>query len=63
MTDIVTGILIIIITALIYFIPSIIATNSNHKNALGIVILNLLLGWTILGWVGALIWSVIKKDD
>lgn len=45
--------------ALIYFIPSIIAYNK--KNATAIIALNLLLGWTFLGWVGALVWA-LKKD-
>jgi hypothetical protein len=23
-----------------------------------IVVINILLGWTVLGWIGALVWSV-----
>lgn len=44
----------------IYFLPSIIAYKSNHKNALAIVLLNAFLGWTLIGWVAALVWSVAK---
>jgi hypothetical protein len=52
--------LVIIIVGLgFYFIPTIIAVARNHKNKIGIFLLNLLAGWTFLGWVGALIWSVI----
>ena len=43
-----------------YFLPSIIAGLSNHKNKIAIFVLNLLLGWTFLGWLGALVWSVMK---
>lgn len=49
----------IIIGALIlvfYFIPSYVARN--RKNKQSIFLLNLLLGWTLLGWIGALIWAV-----
>lgn len=42
----------------IYFFPAFIAMVRHHPNALAIVILNLLLGWTLLGWVGAFVWSV-----
>ena len=43
-----------------YFLPALIAFLRQHKNKLAIFLLNLLLGWTILGWVGSLIWSVTK---
>ena len=43
-----------------YFLPTFIAFLRQHRNKLAIFLLNLLLGWTALGWVGSLIWSVIK---
>jgi len=51
----------IIIGLFIYFIPSIIGWNS--KKASGIIVLNLFLGWTLLGWVGALIWAVSAPKE
>ena len=42
----------------VYFIPNWIANARKHPNANAIFITNLLLGWTFIGWVGALIWSV-----
>lgn len=41
-----------------YFAPSIVASFRKHHNATAIFFLNLLLGWTFLGWVGALIWAL-----
>jgi hypothetical protein len=43
-----------------YFLPILIAFLRQHKNKLAIFLLNLLLGWTVLGWVVSLVWSVIK---
>ena len=43
-----------------YFLPTLIAFLRQHKNKLAIFLLNLLLGWTVLGWVVSLVWSVIK---
>jgi len=40
-----------------YFIPAIVASTRKHHNAVAIGVLNLFLGWTILGWIGALIWA------
>jgi Superinfection immunity protein len=30
----------------------------HHRNAAAIFLINLLLGWTVLGWIAALVWSV-----
>ena len=43
---------------IIYLLPTFIATFRSHKNLAGIFILNLFLGWTLFGWIAALIWSV-----
>ena len=43
----------------IYFIPTIIAIARRKRNTLGIFILNLLLGWSFIGWVAALVWSLM----
>ena len=29
----------------------------NKKHSAGIILLNLFLGWTFLGWLGSLIWA------
>lgn len=55
--------IIFMICALIYFLPGIIATSRHHKNSTGVFILNLFLGWTFLGWVVALVWSVAAKEE
>ena len=44
----------------VYFLPSLIAFAREHKNKLAIFSLNLLLGWTVLGWVSSLVWSVTR---
>ena len=46
-----------------YLLPSVIAFSRGHRNTLGVVILNILLGWTLLGWIAALIWSVLAHKD
>jgi len=45
----------------LYFLPSLIAAirRANHGFAIGL--LNLLLGWTVIGWFAALIWAVAEQ--
>ena len=51
------SVLTLIILVVGYFIPSIIAYSRGHKNSDPILLVNLLLGWMLIGWVIALIWS------
>lgn len=52
--------LLIVLAFTFYFLPALIAFLRNHKNKLAIFLLNLFLGWTVLGWVISLVWSVIR---
>jgi hypothetical protein len=44
-----------------YFFPAIVAAVRRHPNATAIFLLDLLLGWTVLGWIGALVWCAIGE--
>ena len=45
----------------VYFFPALIASRRKHHNQGAIFLLNLLLGWTVLGWLIALIWSATSS--
>ncbi|OOG53317.1 hypothetical protein B0E48_16680 [Rhodanobacter sp. C03] len=55
------GITLIILLSIvglgIYFIPSFVAYGREHPNETAIIVLNLFLGWTVIGWVGSLVWA------
>lgn len=53
----------LIISLVFYFLPSMVAAINNNKQTTAIFLLNLLLGWTGIGWIGALIWAVINEGD
>jgi Superinfection immunity protein len=44
-----------------YFLPSVIALARSKRDIVGILLLNLFLGWTMIGWVVALVWA-LKTD-
>jgi hypothetical protein len=46
---------------LMYFLPTILAFARNKRDTAAILLLNLFLGWTMIGWVVALVWAV-KAD-
>jgi len=47
-----------IVVLAVYFIPAIIASMRKHHQTMAITLTNVLLGWTVIGWIVALIWSV-----
>ena len=54
----VLGALILVVACtFVYFIPCIHAKNRRHPNLRSIVLLNIFLGWTLIGWVAALVWA------
>ncbi len=55
----------VFIILVIYFLPPSVASFRHHHNTGAIFILTLLLGWTVLGWVAALVWAstVVRKPE
>lgn len=45
----------------LYFLPTFLALARGHPNFFLLAIVNLSLGWTVIGWVGALFWSLTKQ--
>lgn len=48
------------IPVVFYLIPTLAAASEKHHNLRAIAALNILLGWTALGWIAALIWALTK---
>jgi len=55
-----TGIFIAACIIALYFLPTMVACNGHKKNKDAIMVLNLLTGWTFIGWLIALVWSFTK---
>ncbi len=56
------GLILLIIPALaVYFVPTIVAIVRHARNVMGIVLLNIFGGWTFVGWIIALVWSLCDE--
>jgi len=44
-----------------YFLPSIVALARSKRDLMAIFLLNLFLGWSVIGWIVALVWAA--KND
>ena len=46
---------------LAYLVPVLIAKLRDTENVEAILLVNLVFGWTVLGWIAALIWAIVEK--
>jgi hypothetical protein len=53
---------VVLLVLTLYFIPSIVAI-SNKRQVAAIIALNVLLGWTLIGWIVALVWALTNKPE
>ena len=47
----------------LYFLPTIIAHHYDNENTKRIFFVNLVTGWTCLGWLLTFFWALLEKDD
>ena len=52
---------LVVILIAVYFLPFILAVLRKHKNKKALFALNLFGGWTGVGWVGSLVWSLLNE--
>lgn len=58
-----TGILLLLVIAVAYFVPAIVANQGKTKNRGTVTVLNIFLGWTFIGWVIALAMAFGQTED
>ncbi len=51
-----------LVSTALYFLPTIIVLARRKKNVLGPILVNVLLGWTVIGWIVALIWALTVDE-
>ncbi len=56
-TATVTSFISLGVCAILYLLPAINAKSRKHPSTGAIFLLNIFLGWTVIGWLVALIWS------
>ena len=54
-------ILICVAAFFIHFLPTFIAGSRHVHNFWWIFLVNLLFGWTFIGWIAALVWASIDR--
>lgn len=61
--DVFLGLVVLALMGAIYFLPSYVAYRQQHRQRQAIYALNLLGGWTMIGWVGAFVWAMTTSGE
>jgi hypothetical protein len=51
----------VLVVAALYFLPALQAWYHGHRNTPAILVLNILAGWTAIGWIVAMVWAFTDR--
>ena len=54
---------VVAIGTVLYFLPTIVALTLHRRNAAAVVLINVLLGWSFVGWIVALILALTREPE
>ena len=55
--------LLLVVGAVVYFVPSVVAWRLGVKSSKSIFYVNLVFGWTIIGWIVAMMWAMAERNE
>jgi hypothetical protein len=56
-------ILMLLVIILIYMLPTLIAFGREHPRRQDIAVVNIILGWTLIGWIAAFLWASLAHVE
>ncbi len=56
-------VLAVVVIPPLYFLPAVLAASKQHRRGLALFLVNLLLGWTLVGWFACLVWAAAAPGE
>lgn len=56
------ALIVFIVLMAVYLFPTFLAVSRQHRNTAPIAIINVLAGWTGIGWLVALVWAATYQE-
>ncbi|MBU2755186.1 superinfection immunity protein [Acidithiobacillus sp. CV18-2] len=53
----------VVLLILVYLLPAILGYLLGHAHPVALLVTNVFLGWTIIGWIGCLVWSLWQSSN
>ncbi len=58
-----TTVIVMALIVLIYLLPTLIAYSREHPQRAGIAVLNIVFGWTLIGWIVVFLWASLARVE
>jgi hypothetical protein len=56
-------VVMLLLIALLYMLPTLIAFGREHPRRDAIAVINILLGWTLIVWIGVFLWASLVRVE
>jgi hypothetical protein len=57
------SVIVLLLIALIYMLPTLIAFGREHLRRYDIIVVNILVGWTLIGWIVVFLWASLGRVE
>jgi uncharacterized membrane protein len=58
-----TNVIVLILVVIIYMLPTLIAFSREHPRRQELTVFNILLGWTLIGWIIIFLWAALGRVE
>jgi len=58
-----TTVIVLMLILLIYLLPTLIAYSREHPRRVEIVVVNIIFGWTLIGWIVVFLWAALAPVE
>ena len=58
-----TNIIMLLAIVFIYMLPTFIAFGREHPRRQDIAVVNILVGWTLIGWIAVFLWALLTRVE
>jgi len=63
MFDNTATVLILLAVLFIYMLPTLVAFGREHPRRLDITVVNIIIGWTLIGWLVVFFWAALSRVE
>jgi len=61
MFDSTTTVILLMLVLFLYLLPTLIAYGREHLHRQDIAVINILIGWTLIGWIIVFLWAALGR--
>jgi hypothetical protein len=56
-------VVLLVLIVVLYLLPTLIAFGREHPQRTTVALLNIVLGWTLIGWIVVFVWALLVEGE